>query len=48
MAVAVCPLSHYHTAVSHVDANAWRRGPSGELASLALGAICRRGFPTAR
>ena len=38
-AVAICPLTHFHTAVSHLDeaASVWRWGPSGELQSLPTG-----------
>lgn len=38
-AVAICPLTHFHTAVSHLDGakSAWRWGPSGELTSLPPG-----------
>eukprot|EP01043_Picozoa_sp_COSAG02_P039416 COSAG02_NODE_3110_length_7343_cov_14.255936_3_plen_491_part_00 len=36
-AVAICPLTHFHTAISHHDGAVWSWGPSGELTSLPAG-----------
>ena len=37
VALAICPLTHFHAAVQHSDAGGWRWGPSGELAALPAG-----------
>eukprot|EP01043_Picozoa_sp_COSAG02_P056001 COSAG02_NODE_6577_length_3484_cov_1.829542_3_plen_511_part_00 len=36
-AVAICPLTHFSAAVSHLDADTWRWGPSAEIESLPPG-----------
>eukprot|EP00039_Didymoeca_costata_P021206 m.343770 g.343770 ORF g.343770 m.343770 type:complete len:809 (+) comp23276_c0_seq1:128-2554(+) len=41
IALAICPLTNFHVATSHLDTKAWRWGPSGELLEFPAGFIHR-------